>query len=306
MRLVDRNVAQVAAEQWGVLSRRELADCGLSDDAIAVRVKSGRLHRIHHGVYAVGHRSLALEGRFLAAAKACGPGAVLSHFSAGALWAFVHWEDRHIEVTIADTTPRAHAGVRVHRTATLEPRDVTRHRGIPVTSPVRTLLDLASLLDYEALRRAARQAQSQQRVNLVQLAEALQRTGRRRGVATLRRIAATGPAPTRSELEDVVLDLILRGGFEHPVVNQPLILDGRRVIPDFRWPEEQLVVEADGAAWHANALAREDDAERQALLESRGERVLRVTWAQAVVRPSETLERLKAAGAPRSGRPRPR
>jgi len=95
-----------------------------------------------------------------------------------------------------------------------------------------------------------------------------------------------------------VLDLMLDGGLEHPDVNVPLMLGGRRVIPDFRWPRERLVVEADGAAWHDNKVAREDDAERQALLEASGERVVRVTWQQAVERPAETLARFRAAGAP--------
>ena len=109
---------------------------------------------------------------------------------------------------------------------------------------------------------------------------------------------ATGPAPTRSELEDAVLDLMLRGGLVHPQVNEALRLSGRRVVPDFRWPEQRLVVEADGAAWHDNKLAREDDAERQALLEAHGDRVLRVTWDQAIARPGQTLARIRAAGAP--------
>ena len=90
---------------------------------------------------------------------------------------------------------------------------------------------------------------------------------------------ATGPAPTRSELEDVVLDLLLRADLEHPDVNVPLTVGGRRVMPDFRWPAQRLVIEADGAAWHDDPTAREDDAERQALLEAHGERVLRVTVA---------------------------
>jgi hypothetical protein len=114
----------------------------------------------------------------------------------------------------------------------------------------------------------------------------------------LARIVATA-APTRSVLEDVVLDLVLRGGLEPPDVNVPLILSGRRVIPDFRWPRARLIVEADGAKWHDNPLAREDDAERQALLEAHGERIVRVTWRQAIERPAETLARLRAAGAPR-------
>jgi len=117
-------------------------------------------------------------------------------------------------------------------------------------------------------------------------------------VRKLARIVATGPVPTRSELEDIVLALMLRGGLERPDVNVPLVVAGRRLVPDFRWPERRLVVEADGAIWHDSKLAREDDADRQALLELYGERVLRVTWEQAIRRPRETLSRMRAAGAP--------
>ena len=131
----------------------------------------------------------------------------------------------------------------------------------------------------------------------------MSRLGSRRGIRNLRRILATGPAPTRSGLEDVVLDLILSGGLSHPDVNVPMKLEGRRIVPDFRWPEQRLVVEADGGAWHDHKLAREDDAERQVLLEAHGERVLRVTWEQAVARASQTLGRLRAAGAPPARRP---
>ena len=189
----------------------------------------------------------------------------------------------------------------MHRTQTLDPQDVARYRGIPITSPARTLVDLAGVLDYQRLRRAVRQAQSLRLVQPQHLTEALARLGPRRGSRNLRRILATGPAPTRSELEDVVLDLILGGGLEHPEVNVPLVLTGRRVVPDFRWPSQKLVVEADGAAWHDDRLSREDDAERQALLEAHGERVLRVTWEQAITRPRETLARIRAAGAPAAG-----
>jgi predicted transcriptional regulator of viral defense system len=295
-------VARRAAEQFGVLSLDDLRGCGLARDGVSVRVRNGHLHPIHRGVYAVGHANVSLEGRFLAAVKACGPSAVLSHFSAAALWGLLAWDDRRPEVTVFGTATRVHPGLRVHRTRRLDRQDVGRHERIPVTSPARTLLDLASALEYRPLRRAVRQAQSLGRVNLVELAEVLTRLGARRGVRKLARIIATGSAPTRSELEDVVLDLILRGGLAHPCVNAPLILAGRRVIPDFRWPEEHLIVEADGAAWHDGKLAREDDAERQALCEAHGERVLRVTWEQAIARPSQTVSRIRAAGAPTAGR----
>lgn len=214
------------------------------------------------------------------------------------LWGFVEWDDRYPEVTVRGTGTRAHRGILVHRSFMLDRLDVARHEGIAVTSPARTLVDLAAFLDYRPLRRAVRQGLSLHRVNLGGLAETIGRLGSRRGVRNLARIVAQGPAPTRSELEDVVFDLIRRGGLELPNVNVPLVLAGRRVVPDFRWPDRHLVLEADGAAWHDHRLAREDDAERQALLEAHGERVLRVTWDQAIAQPQRTLERLRAGGAP--------
>ena len=174
-----------------------------------------------------------------------------------------------------------------------------RHHSLPLTSPARTLVDLAARLDPPALRRAVRQAQSLGRTSVPQLLATLERLGPRPGAHRLAALLATGPAPTRSELEDVVLDLILSGGFAPPHVNRPLQLEGQRVVPDFRWPAERVVVEADGAAWHADPLARHDDAERQALLEAYGDRVLRITWRQAVTARARTLARLRAAGAPR-------
>jgi hypothetical protein len=293
----DRLVANRAAEQWGVLSIEELRECGLNAQAVRVRVANGRLHKLYRGVYAVGHTKLALEGRFIAAVKVCGEGAVLSHYSAAALFGFVRWDDRYPEVTVTGSTTRRHSELRVHRAAALGAPDISRQRGVPVTAPARTLADLAASLDYRSLRRAVRQAQSLQAVQLRDLVEVVGRLGRRRGVHNLTRILATGPAPTRSELEDVVLDLILNAGIKRPDINVPLRINGRRLVPDFRWPESHLVVEADGAAWHDSKLSREDDAERQALLEAHGERVVRVTWLQAVARPRQTVARIRAAGA---------
>ncbi|HEX6582139.1 MAG TPA: type IV toxin-antitoxin system AbiEi family antitoxin domain-containing protein [Thermoleophilaceae bacterium] len=294
----DRAVAWRAARQFGIVSMSDLREFGLSHDAVRWRVRKGWLHPLYRGVYAVGHANPPLEGRFTAAVKACGDGVLLSHYSAAALWGFVHWDGRYPEVTVHGGTTRRHPALRVHRTTSLDQVDRSSHRGIPVTAPARTLADLACQLDYRALRRAVRQAQSLRRVSLRELVAVTNRLGRRRGTVNLMRILATGPAPTRSELEDVILDLIVSAGVRRPEVNVPLHLLGRRVVPDFRWPGCQLVVEADGAAWHDHRLAREDDAERQALLEAHGEHVLRVTWRQAISQPRQTIARIRAAGAP--------
>ena len=174
----------------------------------------------------------------------------------------------------------------------------TRRRGIPVTTVPRTLLDLAAVLDDTALRRAVREAQAKKLATVGDIAAILRRPGAQTGRKRLAQIIATGPAPTRSALEDAVLDLMLVGGISHPEVNPPMWLEGRRFVPDFRWPGQRLVLEADGAAFHDGEVARDDDAIRQALLEAHGERVIRVTWEQAVVHPEQTLARIRAAGAP--------
>jgi very-short-patch-repair endonuclease len=295
---VSVHVAELAATQWGVVSVDDLLNaCSMSRDAVATRVRQGHLHPLHRGVYAVGHPNPPRNGRFLAAVKACGRTAVLSHLSAAAVHGFFSWDDRYPEVTVR--AYRNHPGIRIHRTTILDPADVTRHEALPLTSPARTLVDLAAHLNAKALRRATRHAQSLGLTHPQELLATLERLGPRRGSAALKRLLATGPAPTRSELEDVVLDLILTGGFAPPHVNRPIQLGDLRVIPDFRWPAARLIVEADGAAWHDNRLAREHDAERQALLEAHGERVLRVTWRQAVTARAATLARLHRAGAPR-------
>lgn len=294
----DARVARLAARYWGVLSLAELLTCGLTRQGVTVRVRAGRLHRLHRGVYAVGHPNPPREGHLLAALKACGPTAALSHFAAAVLWGLVAWDGRPPDVTVAGDGTRLRDGIRVHRTAAWPPGERTTHHGLTVTSPARTLIDLAAVVDAGTLRRAVREALAQRLVDHGQLIRSLAAAGSRRGAAALRAILAAGPAPTRSQLEDAVLDLIMRHGFAAPEVNVPLCLGGRRFVPDFRWPEQRLVVEADGVAWHDNAVAREDDAERQALLEAHGERVVRVTWSQALGRPRQTVARLRAAGAP--------
>lgn len=297
----DTIVAGRAADAHGVLTYRELLACGLTPDGVKARVRTGRLHRIHRGVYAVGHPGLTQEGRWLAAVKACGPGALLSHHSSAMLFGFLDLEDRRPDVTV--TTGRAIPELRLHRVRAIHPHDVWRHRGIPTTSPARAILDMSATSGDPTVRRAMSRAQALHLTNQRQLAAILDRTGARPGRARYARALATEPPATRTVLEDRVHDLILAGGFQPPDVNVPLHLDGRRVVPDFRWPAQRLVVEADGAAWHGNPQARADDAERQALLEQHGERVLRVTWEQAVANAAQTLARIAAAGAPTPGTP---
>jgi predicted transcriptional regulator of viral defense system len=140
---LERALAELAERQWGVVSLEQLRASGFGDGAIKSRARSGRLHRLHRGVYAVGHRSLRREGRFVAAVLACGPGAVLSHRSASWHWGLLGTDQAAVDVT-ARRGRRGGPGVRLHRARSLDARDTTTHRGIPITTVARTLLDLAA------------------------------------------------------------------------------------------------------------------------------------------------------------------
>jgi very-short-patch-repair endonuclease len=163
------------------------------------------------------------------------------------------------------------------------------------------VFDLAPRFDDAGLRRLMSRAQSMHLTNLRLLAQQLDRAAGRPGRARFARVLAGSPPPTRSELEDRLHDLVTAGGFEPPDVNVPIRVGGRRIIPDLRWPRARLCVEADGREWHDNPQARDDDAERQALLEAAGERVVRVTWEQATAHATQTLLRIAAADAGRPG-----
>ena len=215
-------IAEAAEDCWGVFSIAELRSFGLSKQGVMRRVRAGRLHRRYPGVYAVGYPADLPEARYLAAVKACGPGALLSFRAAGWLWGFLEGGEPRPEVTVEGKGKRRIPGIVIHRSLPLHPRDRARHRGVPITSAARTIVDLAAILDEPTLRQAVRRAQGLRHVSVPLLLRTLHRLGPRRGTATLRTILATGPAPTKSVLEDVVLDLLLAAGFEHPDVNQPL------------------------------------------------------------------------------------
>lgn len=120
---------------------------------------------MHRGAYAVGHAGVTLEGRFMAAVLACGGVAYLSRFSGSAHLGFMAWEERRIEATVIGASARRVDGLRVRRARSYDARDFIRHDGIPVTSPARTLLDLAATFAEPVLRRAVRQAQVMRQVS---------------------------------------------------------------------------------------------------------------------------------------------
>ncbi len=299
----DLRVARIAARQHGRIAVGQLIACGLDHSAIRRRVAKGRLHREHTGVYAVGHPGATLHAQIMSGVLAGGATACASHWAAAALHGFVRWDGRRIDVSVPGSSGRTRKGVRFRRPRSLAPRDITRVHGIPATTAARALLEIAPQLSERQLKRAVRKAQAERATNVRQIADVLRRANGHKATRRLAAIIATGAAPTASGDEDIVLDLLLDAGFEHPAVNQRLPVAGTSYYPDLRWPAEQLILEVD-SAWHDGPLANELDAERQAALEAAGERVLRTTAEQAIRQPRQLIRRLQAAGAP-SAHPQP-
>ena len=201
----DRAIAALAEHQHGAVATRQLLALGLTRQAIAHRAGDGRLHRVHHGVYAVGHAGLTGHGRLMAAVLAGGEGAVLSHASAAALWDLRRSDAERMDVSVRRSGRQKRDGLRLHRPRTLHPDEITTHDGIPVTTPARTVLDLAAPLRRRPLERIL------DRVEVLELADypALHRIADahpgHRGAPKLRAALDThhaGTTLTRSELEE--------------------------------------------------------------------------------------------------------
>jgi Transcriptional regulator, AbiEi antitoxin/Protein of unknown function (DUF559) len=304
---VDRQIAAVGRRQYGVVSIDQLRGLGLSTGAIQDRLRTGRLHRIHHGVYAVGHSVLVTEGHLMAAVLACGPGAVLSHRSAADHWGLRSDSRSAIDITSPKRTGRKLPGIDAHSGATVRPEDVTEVRGIPCTAVPRTLLDLAEVIGPGALERACDQAEVLRIFDLDALCELIQRSPGRRGAGRLRRLLRTYEVTdgmTRRELEERFLALCLRAGLPRPRVNAWLTLEGEAHQVDFLWSAEHAVVETDGWEYHRTRRAFEADRRRSQLLLRTGYERERFTWRQVTREPAQvaaTLETLLARGSQRRG-----
>lgn len=295
----DRAIAAIAGRQRGVVSRAQLLTAGIDRGGIGRRLRSDRLHRIHRGVYLVGHRAMVDGARELAAVLACGRGAVLSHLSAASLLQLLPYPANPgpVDVTVIGRQTARRPGIRAHRARALDPRDVRTLDGLPTTTPARTLLDLAATLSPHRLERALAEAQVRRLVTPAALRDQLERNPGRAGTRALRRLVALdgGPAPTRSEAERRLLRLLRASELPVPRVNTRL--EGHEV--DFHWPEHRVVVEVDGFRFHSSRAAFERDRDRDAKLAAAGYTVLRVTWRQLVDARETVVARLAAALAVR-------
>ncbi|HEY3492464.1 MAG TPA: type IV toxin-antitoxin system AbiEi family antitoxin domain-containing protein [Solirubrobacterales bacterium] len=284
-------MARIAARQHGVIEVSQLHEVGVDKSAISRRVRSGRLHRVHQGVYAVGHRGLSLHGRFTAAVLACGQGAVLSHTSAAVLWELLYPIDGPVHVSVPSTSGRKNRrGIHLHRCPSLKPQApaepspspssspirggrgrrllITHRDRIPVTTIPRTIEDLEGCVPPRLYRRARRQAELMGH--------------RLEGVASDR---------TRSDLESLFLELCARHRIPPPEVNVKL---GRREV-DFLWRSRRVVVETDHWTYHRGSVAFEDDHARDLDLRAAGYTVLRFSDRQLEEEPERVMAVVRAA-----------
>lgn len=271
----DQRIGRIAERQHGVLTIAQLRTAGVTDDAVKGRVRTGRLHRVHRGVYAVGHGYLSQEGRWMAAVLAVN--GVLSHRSAAALWRLLPQRPGPIDVSVVGIGGRdRRSDLRLHRSRTLGPIHATRRVGIPVTTPARTIADLR----YASIRRYRSAVSTQE----------LRRAIRQAGVLGLQIDKPREADKTRSELEHLFLQLCKRYDLPTPEVN--VRIDS--LLVDFLWREHQLIVETDGFKYHSGRAAFEDDRDRDLSLRALGFEVVRLSYRQVVKEPTRIAELLTA------------
>ena len=257
-----------------------------------------RLHDVHRGVYAVGHRVLGARGRWMAAVLACGPGALLSHRSCAALSGVRRTKITYVEVTVPVQRGQI-AGVRAHLRRGLAEQDRDEIDGIPCTSLARTLLDLAAILPRREVERACDEAEAQEIFDLRAMDDVLRRSHGRRGTAKLRAVLdehAIGTTLTRPGLEERALAALDRYDIKRPQVNVDIVCrDGVAREVDFLWRRERLVLETDGGQFHRTPRQIERDRRKEAHLVRTGYRVLRATWLQVEREPDSVALMVRAA-----------
>jgi len=267
--------------------------------AIGGRLGRGAFHRLHRGVYAVGHRPLTMRAHWLAAVLACGEGAVLSHRSAAQLWGI----RRHSELVVAGAVPRVESSsprtlrnrVATHLTR-LRSDETDVIDSIPVTSVSRTLFDLAAIVERDQLERAIEQARVLGLTDRVSLPDLIERHPGRRGSGVLREIlggAIAAAGVTRNDFEERFAALVRREGLPRPTLNAPLQVAGRIFEIDCLWRGHRLALELDGRAAHSTPMAFEADRERDRLLLADGWRVTRVTWRQLEEQPGRIAAEIR-------------
>lgn len=285
----------LARNQHGVVSSDQLREVGYTPQAIQYRIRSGRLHPLHRGVYAVGRPHVTDHGRWMAAVIACGAGVVLSHSSAAALWRIGPEERGVVELSLPSLSRRRRPGLRIHRRPTLQARDLTTEYGIPVTTPVQTLIDMTLRLERAGIERMINEADKYSLAHPPGIRRALEERTGEPGVAQLRQILDRRTFRlTKEELERLFLPLARKAGLPVPLTGQWV----NDFEVDFYWPDLGLVVETDGLRYHRTPAEQARDRLRDQAHTAAGLTQLRFTHEQVRYEP-EYVQRILAQTASR-------
>jgi hypothetical protein len=275
------------------VSRAQLLELGLSRQAIEHRLARGRLHRVWRGVYAVGRPELTRYGRWMAAVLSCGPWAVLSHTAAAALWEISAPMRGPIHVSVPPQVDRRRPRITVHR-RTMQAADSTRRHGIPITSPVVTLIDIATLVSPRRLEAAVNEADIRGLADPETLLSAAHARRTQPGSAALRCLLDRQTfVLTDSELERLFLPLAHRAGLPRPETGR--YVNGFKV--DFLWPDLGLVVETDGLRYHRTPTQQAKDRKRDQVHAVAVLATLRFTHFQVHYEPDDVVGTLAALAA---------
>jgi very-short-patch-repair endonuclease len=292
----DGVIAERALAQHGVVARTQLLEAGMGARAIEGRVGRGSLHRLHRGVYKVGYRRIGRKGRWMAAVLAGGKGTLLSHRSAARLWKLLPPKAELVEVTCTSPSRSRRDGIVCHR-STVATDEWLIEDGIPVTSPFRTIFDLAATSPMRELERAFHEAEARELTDRVSLPMLLERYPGRRGTAKVRALLGSGEPVgiTRNDFEEAYLVLVRAHGVPLPRMNADVALRGRFFEIDALWEEERVAVELDSRSIHGTKKRFESDRLRDRILVAEGWQTMRVTWRQLQEEPTEIVADLRSA-----------
>ena len=280
----DGRIARIADRQSGRVCRRQLLAAGLSSDMIQTRIARGQLIRVYPGVYAVGHTLAPELGREVAAILACGRHAAIARWSAAALWGLAPSRDATdpIQVTLAHGDRGRHrTGIEVRHSARLTRQNVRYLKGVPVTDPAWTVLELAAELAPRAAERMLDEALARHITSRTKVLETVERAGPRRpGAPLLRQLAEQRERPlsvTREEAEERLLALIRLADIPEPE-RQVRLWPGCEV--DLYWRQAGMGAEVDSLAWHTSPTARRRDSRKTREIRDAGLGFMRITWEQ--------------------------
>jgi hypothetical protein len=270
VRTVEEICDAIGSRSHGIVTRAELLAAGVTAREIERRQERGHLIPQFRGVYRVGHRAPSIEATYMAAVKACGHGAVLSGPAAAHLYGLVKGP-----APIPYVTAPRERRVREVMTKRSSAIESAVHRGIPVTTVARTLVDLAATHPVRDIARACHEAGVRHGTTPSQVEEVLGRRPTAPGARKLRRVLLGDVPVTQSALESRFLRLLLEHHLPLPVTNKPA--GSFRV--DCRWPEVSLTVELDGYRYHSSRHAWERDRHREREARARGDRFRRYSYA---------------------------